>query len=115
MGKATLADLATTQDGKDLLRRRSIKEVIVYDDGATDCERLPSNSTLYIVLSALLEDHKEPLLLAGKFPSLTGHVTSPLASLPSIGVGVRKTLTNSSAHRCRYDTKDTPRWLITTS
>ena len=65
MGKATLADLATTQDGKELLRRRSIKEVIVYDDGATDCERLPANSTLYIVLSALIEDHKEPLLLAG--------------------------------------------------
>jgi len=65
MGKATLADLATSQDGKDLLRRRSIKEVIVYDDAATDCERLPSNSALYIVLSALIEDHKEPLLLAG--------------------------------------------------
>jgi dual specificity MAP kinase phosphatase len=65
-GRVSLADLATSPEGKELLRRRSIKEVIVYDDGAVDCERLPPSSTLYIVLSALLDDHKEPFLLAGK-------------------------------------------------
>lgn len=65
-GRVSLADLATSPEGKDLLRRRTVKEVIVYDDGAVDCERLPPSSTLYIVLSALLDDHKEPLLLAGK-------------------------------------------------
>jgi dual specificity MAP kinase phosphatase len=64
-GRVSLADLATSPEGKELLRRRSVKEVIVYDDGAVDCERLPPSSTLYIVLSALLDDHKEPLLLAG--------------------------------------------------
>ena len=64
--RVSLADLATSPEGKELLRRRSIKEVIVYDDGAVDCERLPPSSTLYIVLSALLDDHKEPFLLAGK-------------------------------------------------
>lgn len=64
-GRVSLADLATSPEGKDLLRRRTVKEVIVYDDGAVDCERLPPSSTLYIVLSALLDDHKEPLLLAG--------------------------------------------------
>lgn len=65
-GRVSLADLATSPEGKDLLRKRTVKEVIVYDEGAVDCERLPPNSTLYIVLSALLDDHKEPLLLAGK-------------------------------------------------
>lgn len=65
-GRVLLADLATSPEGKDTLRRRSVKEVIVYDDGAVDCERLPPSSTLYIVLSALLDDHKEPLLLAGE-------------------------------------------------
>ena len=65
-GRVSLADLATSPEGKDLLRRRTVKEVIVYDEGAVDCERLPPSSTLYIVLSALLDDHKEPLLLAGE-------------------------------------------------
>ena len=72
MGKASLADLVTGKEGKDLLRRRSVKEVIVYDDGAVDCERLPSASSLYIVLSALLEDNKEPILLAGQFDLTLG-------------------------------------------
>lgn len=63
-GRVALADLATTADGKEVLRR--VKEVIVYDEAAVDCERLPASSTLYIVLSALLDDHKEPILLAGK-------------------------------------------------
>ena len=74
MGKASLADLVTGKEGKDLLRRRSVKEVIVYDDGAVDCERLPSASSLYIVLSALLEDNKEPILLAGQFYLTLGHM-----------------------------------------
>jgi Rhodanese-like domain len=69
-GRVSLADLATSPEGKELLRRRSVKEVIVYDDGAVDCERLPPSSTLYIVLSALLDDHKEPLLLAGNLALL---------------------------------------------
>ncbi len=64
-GRVSLADLATCPEGKQLLRRLSVKVVIVYDDGSVDCERLPPTSTLYIDLSALLEDHKDPLLLAG--------------------------------------------------
>lgn len=64
-GRVQLADLATTPEGKDLLRRRSVKEVVVYDDCTSDVERLPHTSTLFVVLSALLDDHKEPLLLAG--------------------------------------------------
>ena len=69
-GRVSLADLATSPEGKELLRRRSVKEVIVYDDGAVDCERLPPSSTIYIVLSALLDDHKEPILLAGNLALL---------------------------------------------
>lgn len=64
-GRVHLADLVTSPEGKEALRRRAVKDVVVYDDCSVDCDRLPSNSTLYIVLSALLEDHKEPLLLSG--------------------------------------------------
>jgi hypothetical protein len=68
-GRVHLADLATSHEGKELLRRASvIRQVLVYDDnGSNDCERLSPSSTLYAVLSALVDDHKEPLLLAGKY------------------------------------------------
>ncbi len=66
-GRVQLADLVTNPEGKDLLRRRSIKEVVIYDDCSTEVERLSPSSTLYVVLSALLDDHKEPLLLSGIF------------------------------------------------
>ena len=66
-GRVQLADLVTSPEGKELLRRRSVKDIVVYDDCSSDIERLSSSSTLYIVLAALLDDNKEPLLLSGKF------------------------------------------------
>lgn len=65
-GKATLADLATTREGKDLLKKRTIKEVVVYDDSTSDLERLPPNHPLFLVLSSLVEDNREPAILLGK-------------------------------------------------
>lgn len=64
-GKATLADLATTRDGKDLLRKR-VKDVVVYDDSTTELDRLPPSHPLYLVLSTLLDDNREPAILLGK-------------------------------------------------
>ncbi|RLU15295.1 hypothetical protein DMN91_012289 [Ooceraea biroi] len=43
LGKATLADLVTAREGKELLRRRQFKEVIVYDDCTDDLEHLPAS------------------------------------------------------------------------
>ncbi|XP_076235465.1 dual specificity protein phosphatase 10 isoform X2 [Calliopsis andreniformis] len=65
LGKATLADLATTREGKDLLRRRHYREVIVYDDCTDDVDRLPVQHPLFLVLVALLDDNREPALLLG--------------------------------------------------
>lgn len=67
MGKANLADLATNREGKELLRRRVNKEVIVYDDTTNSMDRITATHPLYIVLSTLVEDNKEPVLLLGKF------------------------------------------------
>ncbi|XP_015832988.1 dual specificity protein phosphatase 10 isoform X2 [Tribolium castaneum] len=64
-GKATLADLATTREGKDVLKRRAFKEVIVYDDNTCDKERITTAQPLLLVLSSLVEDNKEPALLIG--------------------------------------------------
>ncbi|KAF2884024.1 hypothetical protein ILUMI_22142 [Ignelater luminosus] len=64
-GKATLADLATTREGKEMLKKRSYKEVVVYDDGTCDKERVTAAHPLLLVLSSLVEDNREPILLLG--------------------------------------------------
>merc|ERR1719266_2295503 len=64
-GKATLADLATTKEGKELLKKRSWKEVFVYDECSDSLENLPSSHTLFLVMNALVEDHREPVMLLG--------------------------------------------------
>jgi len=64
-GKATLADLATTKEGKELLKKRTWKEVFVYDECSESLETLPSSHTLFLVLNALVEDHREPVMLLG--------------------------------------------------
>ena len=64
-GKATLADLATTKEGKDLLKKRTWKEVIVYDDCSDSLEDLPASHTLFLVMNALVEDNREPIMLLG--------------------------------------------------
>ncbi|XP_017778706.1 PREDICTED: dual specificity protein phosphatase 10-like [Nicrophorus vespilloides] len=64
-GKATLADLATTREGKELLRKRTFREVLVYDDGTCDKDRVNATHPLLPVLSSLVEDNREPVLLLG--------------------------------------------------
>ncbi len=64
-GKATLADLATTKEGKEALKRRTWREVVVYDDCSDSLETLPVSHTLFLVMNALAEDHREPVMLLG--------------------------------------------------
>lgn len=65
-GKATLADLATTREGKEVLKKRCFREVIIYDDSTCEKERITVGHPLLLVLTSLVEDHKEPSLLIGK-------------------------------------------------
>ncbi|XP_071537212.1 dual specificity protein phosphatase 10-like [Panulirus ornatus] len=65
--RASVVDLAASPSGRDLLKKRCYKEIIVYDDSSTDLEALPHNHPVYLVLTALLEDNREPLLLKGGF------------------------------------------------
>ena len=64
-GKATLADLATTKEGKELLKKRTWREVVVYDDCSESLELLPTSHTLFLVMNALVEDQREPVMLLG--------------------------------------------------
>lgn len=63
-GKATLADLATTPKGKEVLKKRCFREVIIYDDCTCDKEGI--NQPLLLVFTSLVEDQKEPSLLVGE-------------------------------------------------
>jgi Rhodanese-like domain len=64
-GKASLADLATTKEGKELLKKRNWKEVVVYDEGSEELATLPSSHTLFLVITSLVEDLRQPLMLVG--------------------------------------------------
>jgi dual specificity MAP kinase phosphatase len=64
-GKASLADLATTKEGKEALKKRNWKEVVVYDDSSEDLSSLPYSHTLFLVINSLLEDGRQPIMLVG--------------------------------------------------
>lgn len=64
-GKASLADLATTKEGKELLKKRNWKEVVVYDDCSEELANLPSSHTLFLVIASLVEDLRQPVMLVG--------------------------------------------------
>jgi len=64
-GKASLADLATTKEGKEMLKKRNWKEIIVYDECSDDLSCLPSSHTLFLVIKSLVEDLRNPVMLIG--------------------------------------------------
>ncbi|XP_018011893.1 dual specificity protein phosphatase 10 [Hyalella azteca] len=68
--RATVVDLASpslSSPVRESQKRRTYKEVIVYDETASDVESLPSDHPVFLVLSAIVEDHGEPLLMKGGF------------------------------------------------
>lgn len=75
-GKVTLADLATSREGKEMLKKRTYKDVIVYDDSTYDKERVTSSHPLLLVLSSLVEDNREPYLLLGEYYFLNSSQTA---------------------------------------
>jgi len=64
-GKASLADLATTKEGKEMLKKRNWKEVVVYDECSEDLSSLPFSHTLFLVINSLVEDLRQPIMLIG--------------------------------------------------
>ncbi|XP_069117824.1 dual specificity protein phosphatase 10-like [Argopecten irradians] len=64
-GKVTLVDLINSKEAKEQFKRRGSKEVILYDDSTKDLHQLPTDSSLYLVVSSLLREGKEVLVLQG--------------------------------------------------
>ncbi|XP_045170245.1 dual specificity protein phosphatase 10-like [Mercenaria mercenaria] len=64
-GKCSLVDLVTSKEGKDLYKKRSNKEVVVYDDRTKDIKDVATDASMYIVLSVLRREGKQASILKG--------------------------------------------------
>lgn len=65
-GKITIADLVTSEGGKESLRNGNWAKVVVYDECTSELEKAPSTHPVKLVLSSLLQDGKKAFLLKGK-------------------------------------------------
>ncbi|XP_014242686.1 dual specificity protein phosphatase 10 isoform X2 [Cimex lectularius] len=87
-GKATLADLASTVIGKEKMRQRIHKEVIVYDESTSEVDRIANNHPLFLVITSLVQDQRFPVLLLGGHKEFVKrhreHCDSPVATTPLI-------------------------------
>lgn len=62
--RATVVDLAAPAM-REHLKRRGYRDVIVYDESTSDVASLPADHPVFLVLSAINEDNREPMLLKG--------------------------------------------------
>lgn len=68
-GKATIVDLVTSRDGKDMFKRRGSKDIILYDDHTKDIHQLSPETSMHIVLASLLREGREAYILKGIYYS----------------------------------------------
>jgi len=66
-GKCGLVDLVNSKEGKDLYKKKSNREIIVYDDRTKDIKDIASDSSMYVILSVLRRDGKQACILKGWF------------------------------------------------
>ena len=64
-GKCTLVDLVNSKEGKDLYKKRSSKEIVVYDDRTKELKDVASDASMYVVLSVLRREGKQACILKG--------------------------------------------------
>lgn len=64
-GKASIVDLVSSKEGKDMFKKRSSKEIVIYDDHTKDAQSLCQDSSMYMVLSSLLREGKDAYILKG--------------------------------------------------
>jgi rhodanese-related sulfurtransferase len=69
-GKLTLNDLATTDEGREVLVARNDKDVVVYDEDTRQAEDLPSNHPTLLVLNSLRNEGSRASLLTGQLQNI---------------------------------------------
>ncbi|CAI9744424.1 specificity phosphatase 10-like [Octopus vulgaris] len=85
-GKVALVDLVTTKEGKEMFRRRSAKEIILYDTCTRDESHLSKDNAITAILSLLYWEGKEAFILKGglrEFKSKHENLCDNLLWMPS--------------------------------
>lgn len=66
-GKLTVNDLATSDEGREVLCSRTDKDVVVYDEDTKSLDDLPSNHPTFLVLNSLRTEGTRAIILKGGF------------------------------------------------
>jgi len=61
-----LSDLASSKEAREALRKRQYREIIVYDQSTVELDKLAPGHPLFLALSSLVEESREPAVLIGK-------------------------------------------------
>ena len=64
-GKVALADLVTPDVGRECMKNGKWLRAIVYDDNTSELEKAPASHPVKLVLSSIIKQGKEALLLKG--------------------------------------------------
>ncbi|ESO85488.1 hypothetical protein LOTGIDRAFT_154978 [Lottia gigantea] len=64
-GKVSLIDLVTSKEGRNMYKKKSNKDIIIYDDQTTDTRENPKDTTLNVVINTLFREGKDPFVLKG--------------------------------------------------
>ncbi|WAR19845.1 DUS10-like protein [Mya arenaria] len=64
-GKCSVVDMVNSKEGKDLYKKKSNKEIIVYDDRTKDLKDIATDSSMYVILSVLRREGKQACILKG--------------------------------------------------
>jgi dual specificity phosphatase 10 len=62
-----LSDLAASKETRDALRKRQYREIVVYDQSTVELDKLAPGHPLFLALSSLVEENREPAVLIGTF------------------------------------------------
>lgn len=68
-GKIGLADLVTTEEGRQRFKNMSTNQTVVYDEDTSNVDGLSTSTSVYLVVSCLVTMGQMPYLLAGDLPS----------------------------------------------
>ncbi|XP_065347521.1 dual specificity protein phosphatase 10 [Cloeon dipterum] len=63
--RSLLSELASSKEVKEALRKRHYKEIIVYDQSTVEFDKLSSTHPLFLALTSLVEENREPAVLIG--------------------------------------------------
>ena len=86
-GKLSLADLVTTEQGKEKFRQALGQPLVVYDECTVDPNKESPSQTLMLVLKSLAKDGMKPFVLKGMLFIFVLYVWCRVCMCPSVCTG----------------------------